>query len=157
MHKGFDDLDAPSRWHAPAFLPPLHSRTFLRAQIGGGVIDKLPCERCIRHEKIIGQIVQSVKDNVSHAFYGNRRQNGEMAKKDSLTDWQVAFIERTKNAREHRFEAAKQMAKALGIDPPTYAKYEFRSPLPHKYVEQFCLIAGVSIEWLFTGEERRRA
>ncbi|MBU0795063.1 MAG: helix-turn-helix domain containing protein [Alphaproteobacteria bacterium] len=49
------------------------------------------------------------------------------------------------------------MAKALGIDHQTYAKYEFRSPLPQKHVEQFCLIAGVSIEWLFTGEERKRA
>jgi len=80
-----------------------------------------------------------------------------MAKKTTPTEIELAFIERTKTARQGRFGAAKDMAKALGIGAERYAKYEFRSPLPHEYVEQFCLIAGVSIEWLFTGSERKRA
>jgi hypothetical protein len=105
---------------------------------------------------MIGQIVHSVKDNVSKDFLSGAVHFPGMAK-TTPTEAELAFIERTKVARKARFAAAREMAKALGIDKERYAKYETRSPLPHQYVEQFCLIAGVSIEWLFTGQERKRA
>lgn len=129
----------------------------MRSEFGGGLIDELPGEGGFSHVDKIGQIVQIVKDDVSKDYWTNCRQNGGMAAKKPLSEIERAFIERTRIARMHRFKAAKDMAKALGIKAERYAKYESRSPLPHEYVEQFCLISGVAIDWLFTGEERKRA
>jgi transcriptional regulator with XRE-family HTH domain len=46
----------------------------------------------------------------------------------------------------------KQMAKALSISRENYKKYETRTPLPHRYIEQFCIITGVSADELFNLE-----
>ena len=129
----------------------------MRAQIGGHVVNEFPCKCWLGHVDMIGQIVQPVKDNVVHAIWTDCRQNLSMARESTPTETELAFIARTKEARLRRFEAAKDMAASLKIGAARYAKYETRTPLPHEYVAQFCLIAGVSIEWLFTGQERRRA
>lgn len=66
------------------------------------------------------------------------------------------FIERTRIARERKFSSQDAIAKALGITAASYQKYETRTPLPHRYIFDFCKKTGTDIFWLFTGKHTRR-
>lgn len=46
----------------------------------------------------------------------------------------------------------QDMATALRIPFHTYKQYENRSPLPHMHLERFCLLTGVSLWYLVTGQ-----
>lgn len=70
----------------------------------------------------------------------------------SDTEEKLAFIRRTKLAREATFETQKPMCTILGLDQGTYKQYESRTPLPHRYIPKFCAATRVSMEWLLTGE-----
>lgn len=63
---------------------------------------------------------------------------------------------RTKALREAKRPkiSMQQMATHLGCTVDAYKKYEFRTPLPHRYVALFCAITGATIDYLFTGIER---
>jgi hypothetical protein len=51
-----------------------------------------------------------------------------------------------------RFDTQKPMCVILGLEQGTYKQYEIRTPLPHRYIPKFCAAAGVTMEWLLTGE-----
>jgi len=70
----------------------------------------------------------------------------------SDTEEKLAFIRRTKQAREAAFDSQKPMLTILGVDQGTYKQYETRTPLPHRFIPKFCAATRVSIEWLLTGE-----
>jgi len=58
---------------------------------------------------------------------------------------------RVKALRQLRGMTAGQMSSLLGVPAERYRKYESRTPMPHALMEQFALIAGVSVEFLLTG------
>lgn len=51
-----------------------------------------------------------------------------------------------------------EMAKALGVEPDTYSKYERegsgRRGIPPHLMERFCIVAGVTLEYLIAGRPR---
>ncbi|MCC2652154.1 MAG: hypothetical protein K0Q60_2317 [Microvirga sp.] len=77
------------------------------------------------------------------------RRHAEGMSTKPVVPFNVEFCMRTKAIREEMGWGQASMAKALGISLDAYKKYEIRSPLPHRYVEKFCLITGVSAEQLF--------
>lgn len=62
------------------------------------------------------------------------------------------FTGRVAEARNARRLTQDQMAGLLGISQGNYKQYEGRSYLPHELVENFCLIVGCDIAWLYTGQ-----
>ena len=70
------------------------------------------------------------------------------------SDFQTQFCARTKLARQLSGHTLESMATALAILKTTYAKYEYRTPMPHHMVERYCLITQVDIDWLYTGTVR---
>lgn len=65
-----------------------------------------------------------------------------------------ALCERVKRLRVERGWTAEQMAKALGIPPDRYRKYENRSPLPAYLMERFALLANTTVSYLVTGQHQ---
>lgn len=70
-------------------------------------------------------------------------------KKDDDDPFAIRFCQRVKAIREQIGMSQRQMAVACGISLDNYKKYEVRTPLPHRYVERFSTITGVSVENLF--------
>lgn len=70
----------------------------------------------------------------------------------SRSDIEADLIGRTIAARKLKFDSQQEMAEALGLSQPTYAKYEKRSPLQFYLTERFCQICGVRVDWLITGK-----
>jgi transcriptional regulator with XRE-family HTH domain len=67
------------------------------------------------------------------------------------TEFEQAYIARTKALRKDKGWTAAEMATALDIPVERYRKYERRTLLPHFLMERFALITGVSVEFLVTG------
>ena len=80
-----------------------------------------------------------------------------MALAQTKSGFKQQFIQRTKEAREAIGYSQDRIGQALGIKQDTYKNYEIDRELPHEYVPQFCAITGRSIEWLYTGKQRRNA
>ena len=100
----------------------------------------------------LGRVVLSVKDDKSCDDSASFSETKGMAERMSETEERLAFIARTRAAREARFETQKPMITILGIDQGTYKQYEIRTPLPHRHIPKFCAACGVTMEWLLTGE-----
>ena len=75
-----------------------------------------------------------------------------MAKDANSAACLAGIISRTRKLRENRFLTPDQMAELLGASSAAYRKYELRTPLPHHYIEKFCLITGAPIHYLITGK-----
>lgn len=67
------------------------------------------------------------------------------------------FVARTAVARERSGRSQEEMAADLGIGQGTYHKYEKRTPLPHHFIPQFCVLCQVSPEWLYTAAVELRS
>ena len=80
-----------------------------------------------------------------------------MMKPERWSDDKQEFIARTKAARKASGYSQTEMARIFGIAQDTWKQYETRTPLPHRYIPNFCTIAKVSETWLFTGKGRRAA
>lgn len=78
-------------------------------------------------------------------------EKAKMRRAMTPTEFEAAFVARTQALRKTKFNAAKDMATALGIPAERYAKYETRTPLPHELIEPFALIVGVPVAYLITG------
>ena len=73
--------------------------------------------------------------------------------KQAVTEFQRAFIARTKQAREAARLTQKQMGKALnGMAQDTYKNYERIRELPHEHIPTFCLVCHITADWLFDVE-----
>ena len=66
-------------------------------------------------------------------------------------EYKAGFLGRVRAAREAQFETQGEIARALGMEQPTYGKYETRSFLPHWLIDRFCAVCHISPEWLITG------
>src|SRR5258705_8322249 len=64
----------------------------------------------------------------------------------------LAFIGRTRIAREAKFKTQKPVYEFLGVGQSHYKHWETQRPLPRRYIPKFCTICEVSMEWLLTGE-----
>jgi DNA-binding XRE family transcriptional regulator len=76
---------------------------------------------------------------------------GRPVKPESPSAYEASFRERVKLARRYYSENAADMARALGVLPGTYVRYETRTMLPHYLIPQFCQLTGVEVEWLVSG------
>ena len=77
-----------------------------------------------------------------------------MALDKSELEFNIAFVQRVKEAREAVSWTQAFMADSLGIPLERYKKYEQRSPLPHYLIPRFCQLAGCDIYYLMTGKRR---
>lgn len=75
----------------------------------------------------------------------------------TLSQFDQDFIGRTRLAREDAKFTQIQIARLLDIPQDRYKHYETRTPLPHEFVEKFCIATRVTIEWLYTGDEKKAA
>ena len=66
-----------------------------------------------------------------------------------------ALLARTKQLREGLGWSQAEMAKALGVPPANYQKYETRTPLPYYLLERFALIVRRDISYVLTGRQAR--
>jgi len=72
-----------------------------------------------------------------------------MGKASTPASFKRDFCRRLKIAREfNRLEQA-DMAKALGLLPNTYSKYESRSLLPHHLMLKACEILKIDLGYLY--------
>ncbi len=63
------------------------------------------------------------------------------------------FMERTKQARLNARLTQKKMGQALGgMAQDTYKNYETKRMLPREYIPTFCLVCGITADWLFDME-----
>lgn len=60
-------------------------------------------------------------------------------------------MRRVRDLRESRGWTQTQAAQALGFPYENYKKYEKRDYIPHHLIPHFCLVMGISIEFLYTG------
>lgn len=72
-----------------------------------------------------------------------------MAKGPTATSYNAAFCTVVKRLREKRGFTQLQMAAALGCELGTYQKYEYRTPLPHRYIVPFCAMMMLRPDELF--------
>lgn len=103
-------------------------------------------------ESDIRQSVLNCKPILSHETGRDLADTCPMAKAPTDKQYQDAILQRTFSAREHRGITQEAAAHALGTDQPTYAKYERRTPLPHRHIWAFCIACNVTVEWLITGQ-----
>lgn len=72
-----------------------------------------------------------------------------------------SFCARTQQIRDAAGFSQADVAEMLDIGVKTYAKYETRSPMPHRFIPRFCKFCRVTVADLFltgatTSEARRR-
>jgi transcriptional regulator with XRE-family HTH domain len=68
-----------------------------------------------------------------------------------------ALFDRMRKLREGLGWSQTDMAKALGVPPANYQKYETRTPLPHFLLERFALIVRRDLAYVLTGRAARQA
>ena len=103
----------------------------------------------------IGQIVQFVKDNVSHDRTYCPTYNTSMTIWSAELEFNESLLKRVHTLRNERGYTAEQMAIALGIPPERYRKYETRTPLPQYLIERFAIIVDRDVEYILTGKSSR--
>lgn len=65
------------------------------------------------------------------------------------------FGDRLREARGAR--STTDVAEALGIDQSLYSKYENgKREMYVRHVESFCVLCGVAVVWLITGDQKRQ-
>lgn len=102
-------------------------------------------------ESDIRQFVLNCKPILSHESPGDLVDNCPMAKDVTDREYKSAILLRTYSAREHRGINQETIANSLGITQPLYAKYETRTPLPHRHIWAFCTACSITVEWFVTG------
>jgi len=100
----------------------------------------------------LGQTVLNGKVKLSLDCGFQSGQTVLMPNAKARSQFKSEFIARVIAAREARQLTQIQIAKGLGIKQDRYKQYETRSYLPHQFVPTFCLICGVEISWLYSGD-----
>lgn len=75
----------------------------------------------------------------------------------SAKDFNAAFCANVQNYRQLTGHSQPEMAEILDIANKTYAKYETRTPLPHRYISKFCKVCKIGISDLYKIPESKRA
>lgn len=68
------------------------------------------------------------------------------------TEFRKAFVGRVRQIRESLGWSPTHMAEMMNVEIESWRKYEKRTPLPHHLIPKFCLLTGVDVWYLFTGE-----
>jgi DNA-binding XRE family transcriptional regulator len=102
-----------------------------------------------RIRELVRRAVLEGKENFSSDAEDDSSQSSIM---ETEATYAEAFTRRVYSAREHASLRQEDVAEVLGIQQSTYSKYEFRTPLPHRYVRAFCMLCRVNVEWLMTGQ-----
>jgi ribosome-binding protein aMBF1 (putative translation factor) len=102
-----------------------------------------------RMTELIRRQVLEGKENFSSDAGDGLSEGSIMETEDTYAE---AFTRRVYSAREHASLRQEDVADVLGIQQSTYSKYEFRTPLPHRYIRAFCMLCRVNVEWLVTGQ-----
>lgn len=80
-----------------------------------------------------------------------------MSRTTTPTTFKKEFCQRLKAARTMAGFEQAEFAKALGILPNTYGKYEKRSLLPHYLIPQACALLQITADQLYPAlKEKRR-
>jgi hypothetical protein len=82
---------------------------------------------------------------------GGMTRIGRPRKPVSPTDYESSFRQRVRIAREQFSSNAADMARALGVAPGTYNRYETRTMMPMYLIPKFIKITGVPLDWLVHG------
>lgn len=72
-------------------------------------------------------------------------------------EFNEALFKRMRALREGLGWTQTDMARALGVSPANYQKYETRTPLPHFLLERFALIVRRDLTYVLTGRQARPA
>lgn len=77
-----------------------------------------------------------------------------MKRKVPPTQYKRDFAQRLKGIRESAGYKTAEFAKALGVEPNSYSKYECRegSLLPMQYISEVCLLTGHDPWFVLTGQ-----
>jgi hypothetical protein len=102
----------------------------------------------------IRQIVLNLKSNLSHDCGRHIGLIYGVTKNASASQYLDEFMLRVRAARVAARLKQHEIAGLLGLDQPTYSKYEVRSFIPHPLIPKFCQICHIDTEWLFTGKGR---
>jgi DNA-binding XRE family transcriptional regulator len=101
----------------------------------------------------MGQIVPTVKANLSPPDFPFRGYNTRMTTWPDEATFNEAFCARVKRLRIERGWTQAQMASALDLPFERYKKYETRSPLPHYLIERLALTVDRDPCYVLTGHE----
>lgn len=99
----------------------------------------------------IGQSVLKCKAGMSYDTHKCFVDNPAMDRM-SETEETLAFIRRTRAAREAKFETQKPVYSYLDVAQAHYKHWETKRPMPRRFIPKFCTICEVSMDWLLTGE-----
>lgn len=102
---------------------------------------------------MMGQVVPIVKEYNSQEFEAELRHLPPMPTENDQARFNDELCARVKMLRERKGWSAMQMSVALNVPFERYRKYENRTVLPSYLFERFCLITGVSLEYLLTGRD----
>jgi DNA-binding XRE family transcriptional regulator len=133
--------------------PPLESAPVTHPDISGHFRDRIPAtEKVIEcHGPYLPLDRLSSKAGTILPVTGLTapRTMCPMGKATTPTAFKREFCERLQAARKLARKEQADVAKALGIPPNTYSKYESRSLPPHHLVPLICEYLGVSLEQLY--------
>jgi len=107
----------------------------------------------LSHFRDMGQIVPTVKDNVSRDSSGLFPHNRRMEIWLSEAQFNDELCARVQRLRKERGWTQQQMAAAIGSQFETYKKYETRSPIPIYLVPRFAQIVDRSVAYVITGKD----
>lgn len=115
------------------------------------LVNNGPSDGCCAHPDFMGQIVPSVKDNVSPDFNQRVRHNPGMGSWMSEEEFNSLLCERVARLRIEHGWTQQQMATVLGVPHERYKKYETRSPLPAYLVPRLAQIVDRDVQYILTG------
>lgn len=145
------DLELHQIRHAA--LAPLAASGFSHTKSFRLSVNQFPIKSIVVHATMMGQIVPTVKDNVSRdqkiSTWHNRAMNGWL-NEGEFDDQLCARVQRL---RLERGWNQRQTADAIGVSFDRYKKYETRSPMPHYLIPRFAQIMDRSIAYIMTGKD----
>lgn len=80
------------------------------------------------------------------------KKTAKKTAKRTPDEFKQEFIRRTKQARETVTKDRDEMGTRLGVEKDTYAKYEYRTLLPHYLIPKLCEETKTGPWYLLTGE-----
>lgn len=69
-------------------------------------------------------------------------------------DYKKLFHDRVRAARKGRGWTQETMADLLGFSQGHYKQWETRDLMPHEVMPRFCVLTGITLDYLLTGRER---
>lgn len=149
----FGDFDTPFPRHLPGRVSPFTAGIFLCPEGLRLSVNDRPCESSISHSILMGQIVPSVKDDVSPALKKLVGHNRPMSEWLSQAAFEAELRARIAALRDARGWTQKQMATALGVPVEAYKKYENRvgSVMPSYLIPRFAQFVDRDVAYILTG------